>query len=180
MAASNFSNPQFTASPARQVQSPVDNVPAQSSGNSLKSTLTGLAQLGMGIATGDPALMATGASTTVLGPKAGKLAGTLANVAGGGSGDSAGDSQQSPPAAPTTSAAQTAGSTAASTGSNAVSNAATQAAGGGSGPFGGPSQQLGSQTNSGITDPLALASLMQLLGKSAPNPTPQNNQQGTK
>ena len=80
MAASNFAQPQFQAQAPRQVQAPVVQQPSQSGGG-LKGVLTGLAKLAMGVATDDPALMASGASGAVLGPKAGNLAGTLAGAA---------------------------------------------------------------------------------------------------
>jgi len=166
MTASNFSSPQFQASPAKQVQAPVDNVPAQQNG--FKGTLTGLAQLGMGIATDDPVLTASGASTVALGPKAGKLAGTLANAAGGGSGTS-GVADATTAAG---SAAQATSNKAASiTGSGTSgANSADSTSGGAS------SAPANAQANAGGLDPLAYVALMQALGKSSPNPSPQNPQ----
>ena len=154
MAASNFANPQFQTSPAKQVQAPVVQAPQQS-GSGLKGVLTGLAQLGMGIATDNPALMASGASGAVLGPKAGKLAGTLAGAAGGGTAPAA--------TAPSTggNAGQTAASGAATAGNAATTSSAPAAIGGQAG---------------GDIGGLSLLTLMQALGKNAPNPSPQNDQ----
>ena len=206
MAASNFSSPQFAASPAKRVQDPVDNVPAQQNG--LKGMLTGLAQLGMGIATGDPALMASGASTAVLGPKAGKLAGTLANAAGGGGSPST----TTPPTQPVASGGQSAwnqaapapqanpvdipnnpannqqapgvadATTAAGSAAQAASNKAASITGSGtlganstaSTSGGASSAPANAQANAGGLDPLAYVALLQALGKSSPNPNPQN------
>ena len=165
MAASNFSSPQFAAAPPKAVQAPVDNVPAQQNG--LKGTLTGLAQLGMGVATDNPALMAQGASGAVLGPKAGRLAGGLANAATGNiEGAMANlptDTSKTAPAQSVASGGQSAWNSAAP---------APQAT-----PVNIPNNSANNQQASAGGDlSTMLLSLLPMLGKQTPNPAPQNDQ----
>ena len=163
MAASNFANPQFQTSPAKQVQAPVVQAPQQS-GSGLKGVLTGLAQLGMGIATDNPALMAQGASGAVLGPKAGQLAGGLANAA---TGNLAG-AMSNLPTGGAGSAAKSVGSTAQAAGTAAAAPQADTSSGG--------TTPAANTQQPGGFDPMMF--LLQAFGLLPKSPQPPQNGQG--